>query len=226
MTREKEPNSLDNTIQKLDPILDTFLAYEESAKSYLAVMPPHFDEFIALLAPSSSIVELGCATGEIAEELRCREHNIIATDINPAMVSEAKSRHPELNVSVMDMNDIAEYIAPNSLDAVVVSFAFFHVLKSKAPKAMNNIANVLKPGGWAYFALQGIDGDAEISRESWSQHPSETKPVYIHSTSLAYRKRYLYAPARLSVRKSYTVETTEDQHDYPKHEDFVQKLSK
>jgi ubiquinone/menaquinone biosynthesis C-methylase UbiE len=123
--------------------------YEASRPGY----PARVVEFVvttAGLGPGATILEIGCGTGQLTEQLACHGRRLTAIDIGPSMIAAARRRVTDGGVSfeVTSFEDFA--VADASFD-LVISSAAFHWIDPEVAFAKS--ARLLRPGGW--FALLG-----------------------------------------------------------------------
>lgn len=88
------------------------------------------------------ILDLGCGTGVLTNELAKFSDEIIGIDISAEMIAKAKALYPNLNFMVMDACSL---IWENYFDAVF-SNAVFHFIRSQE-LLLQNINRALKPSG-------------------------------------------------------------------------------
>jgi ubiquinone/menaquinone biosynthesis C-methylase UbiE len=125
--------------------------YEASRLGY----PDDMVDFVvatAGLEAGSTILEVGCGTGQLTEALAGRGFSVTALDIGPAMVAEARQRLAGADVSfqVTSFEDFAG--ADSSFDLIVSGTAFHWVdpeVKFSKP------ARLLRPGGWLALLATG-----------------------------------------------------------------------
>ncbi|RBW68616.1 class I SAM-dependent methyltransferase [Bacillus taeanensis] len=118
----------------------------------------HGNDLLELLAPKKGekILDLGCGTGDLANQLHKLGVHVIGIDKSDNMISEAQSKYPHIKFIV---SDITELEWNNEFDAVF-SNAVLHWVKS--PKhALESIYYVLKKGG-RFTAEFGGKGNVRI----------------------------------------------------------------
>ncbi|MBT2727698.1 methyltransferase domain-containing protein [Bacillus sp. ISL-75] len=101
-------------------------------------------DLVQWLAPQSSekILDLGCGTGDLANQLNQLGVDIIGIDKSENMIQQAQKKYPGLTFEVQDAVNMGY---TNEFDAVF-SNATLHWIKT--PKqALQSIYNALKPGG-------------------------------------------------------------------------------
>ncbi|PKG24829.1 class I SAM-dependent methyltransferase [Niallia nealsonii] len=92
--------------------------------------------------PNEKILDLGCGTGDLAEQLFQKEANVIGIDKSPNMVAQAAKKYPHLNFSVQNATSLK---FSNEFDAVF-SNATLHWVKPPNI-ALTRIYESLKKGG-------------------------------------------------------------------------------
>ena len=98
-----------------------------------------------------NILELNCGTGEDALFMAEKGHKILATDLSPQMLTQAKSKtHGHLNIRLqpLDINDLDKQVFQEKLDLI---FSNFGGLNCISPLQFENFlrtaADKLVPGG-------------------------------------------------------------------------------
>lgn len=77
-------------------------------------------DFLRFLIPANvSVLEVGCATGEISAFLAKDNPQIKGIDFSPAMIAEAGKKYPGLNFAVEDVEDLP--LAEKQYDYLIVS---------------------------------------------------------------------------------------------------------
>ena len=98
--------------------------YEESRPGY----PARVAEFVTAttgLGPGAAILEIGCGTGQLTEQLACHGFRLTAIDIGPAMVAAARRRLAEPGVS-FQVTSFEDLVAADGSFNLVISGAAFH----------------------------------------------------------------------------------------------------
>ncbi|KAB8129358.1 methyltransferase domain-containing protein [Gracilibacillus oryzae] len=126
---------------------------------------------IELLAPKKgeSILDIGCGTGDLANQLKIAGVNITGIDQSQNMIDQACMKYPEIDFKVVDilkMNFAEEFDA-------VFSNAVLHWIKQ--PKAaLANIYHALKPGG-RFVAEFGGNGNVQLITDQLKEQFSITE---------------------------------------------------
>jgi SAM-dependent methyltransferase len=102
-----------------------------------------------LLAGRPDVIDLGCGIGRLTAALAAEAGSIIGLDVSPAMVAEARTRHPRLRFETCSGSDLAD-LADASCDLLLAVDVFPYLLQGGLPLAAGMIgeaARVLRPGG-------------------------------------------------------------------------------
>jgi trans-aconitate methyltransferase len=101
-------------------------------------------DLLALLQPQSDelILDLGCGTGHLTNEIAQTGARVIGLDNSPSMLTTARENYPQLEFRLADA---AEFSTPEQFDAVF-SNAVLHWV-TRAEEAVTCIARALKPQG-------------------------------------------------------------------------------
>jgi trans-aconitate methyltransferase len=92
--------------------------------------------------PGERILDLGCGTGQLTEQIAALGADVLGIDKSPEMIAQAKKNFPALKFEIADA---AQFAAREPFDAVF-SNAALHWMKP--PRAVGRrIAEALRPGG-------------------------------------------------------------------------------
>jgi len=107
-------------------------------------------ERIAALAPCD-VLEIAAGTGAVTERLAraLPQANIVATDLNPAMLDEARRHAPGVTFQPADAQALP--FADSSFDAVACQFGV--MFYPDRPAAQREARRVLRPGGHYMFSV-------------------------------------------------------------------------
>jgi SAM-dependent methyltransferase len=109
-------------------------------------MPPRLAEaeFVSsLLAGAGSILDLGCATGRLAEPLAAMGHTVVALDNEPEMLTHLRLSRPVLA-------DLTTVRLGESFDAVLLMSHLVNNPDRQTVRAMlQTVRNHLRPNGFA-----------------------------------------------------------------------------
>jgi ubiquinone/menaquinone biosynthesis C-methylase UbiE len=181
--------------------------YEASRPGY----PGQVMEFVATtagLGPGAAVLEVGCGTGQLTEQLASSGFRLTAIDIGPSMIAAARRRLAGAGVCLLATSFEDLPAADASFD-LVISGAAFHWIDPEV--AFSKSARLLRPGGWlALLGTQEDYGDplgAAIDAAwdahgdtagAWDKPPSD--PAAIAATGL------FGAPVRLTQKEQATAQ--------------------
>ncbi len=91
------------------------------------------------------ILEIGCGKGNFSRKLAGRAAQVMALDLSPNMLRQARERSAHLHNITYVEADFVEYPAPSGAYDAIVSIATLHHLPLE--QAFQKISTLLKPGG-------------------------------------------------------------------------------
>lgn len=116
-------------------------------------------------------VEIGCGSGIYTRFLAGDFGTVIATDIDPAMVAQAKQQCPNVKALVADGTKLP--FADNSVDVVAGISTLHHIPDRHA--VFREAARVLKPGGYTVFCEPNRYNPLTLACQTWYREPALTK---------------------------------------------------
>jgi ubiquinone/menaquinone biosynthesis C-methylase UbiE len=120
-----------------------------------------------------TVLEVGSGTGIYTRFLLKDFKKVIATDIDPEMVSEAKNRLKGAKVVLADARRLP--FDNNSVDVVFGVSVLHHIKERNA--VFREAARVLKPGGYAVFCEPNIWNPMTALTQLWYREPGLTKAM-------------------------------------------------
>lgn len=142
-------------------------AYSLGDPSLLASATAELVEWLraqGLLAGRPDILDLGCGIGRLAAALAAEAGSVLGLDISPAMVAEARARHPGLRFETCSGSDLAG-LADAGYDLVLAVDVFPYLVQGGLGLAGRMVAEagrVLRPGGSLVilnFSYRGAEAD-------------------------------------------------------------------
>ena len=129
----------------------TLEVYEKQAGAWSRHRPrafiekPWVDRFVAAIPPQSSILDVGCGSGEpIAAYLRERGCSVTGVDGSSAMLDIARSRFTDAEWIEMDMRALT---LANQFHGIVAWDSFFHLDPDEQRSVLQRFCAHLHPGG-------------------------------------------------------------------------------
>uniref|UniRef100_A0A5K1K2F0 Cell surface hydrophobicity-associated protein n=1 Tax=Ganoderma boninense TaxID=34458 RepID=A0A5K1K2F0_9APHY len=155
--------------------------YDAIAPKYLAWSGPrptttragYVAQLLDLLAPGSSVLELGCGAGvPTTQTIAAHEKQLRVTgvDISAAQVALAREhvRAPdpeEGRVAFVHADMMKLEYASGSFDAVLAFYSIFHLPQEEQAPMVGRMVGWLKPGGYLLLNMRTEEGD--FLREDW-----------------------------------------------------------
>ena len=157
---------------------DTLQFYRRNAEAYAgwAKAPSaRLKEFMALLPPGGSILELGCGAGNHSAEMLAAGFKLRVTDGSPEMAEIASRRlgHPVEAMLFDELDDHEAY------DGVWASACLLHVPRDELAGILGRIRRALKPDGVFYASFKIGEGDGRDSLGRYYSYPS---PEWLQAT--------------------------------------------
>lgn len=115
------------------------------------------------LEPGSSVLDLGCGSGDPADVEIAREHQATGVDISQVQIDLARRNVPAGNFIHGDAGSV-EFPAA-SFDAVVSFYALEHIPRQEHETILRRIHRWLRPRGFLLICLEA--GDAEGMIGQW-----------------------------------------------------------
>src|SRR6478752_1467437 len=122
--------------------------------------PMVWERFAACFAPGSSLLELGCGTGEDAIHLARAGRRVLATDASPRMVdcarrkAEAAGVADRLRFQVASMESLSEVLGNEVFDGVYSNFGAVNCAPDLAALA-GSLAARLAPNASLVWVIMG-----------------------------------------------------------------------
>ena len=150
----------------------TLQFYRDNAASYAAwakAPSTRLTNFLAMLPPGGSVLELGCGAGNHAAEMLARGFVVRVTDGSPEMAETAARRlnHP---VEAMRFDELDERDAH---DGVWASACLLHVPRDELSGILARIHRALKAGGVFYASYKAGSGEDRDSLGRYYNYPSQ-----------------------------------------------------
>ncbi|MEK7614069.1 MAG: class I SAM-dependent methyltransferase [Patescibacteria group bacterium] len=112
------------------------------------------DKFISLLKPGSTILDVGCGSGDKSSYFIKREFQVTGIDFSEGMIDIARREVPGGEFFVFDMRDAGKL--EKNFDAVFIQAALLHIPKKEAESVVRGFVDKLNKGGLLYIAVKEI----------------------------------------------------------------------
>jgi len=120
------------------------------------------------LTKNSSFLEIGPGGGRWTEILQPLAKKLILCDISKKCIEICKDRFKSKNnIEYYLINKRLDFIEKESIDFVWSYDVFVHVNPSDVEKSIENISQILKPGGYAIIHHSGFYSDYKIKNVGW-----------------------------------------------------------
>jgi ubiquinone/menaquinone biosynthesis C-methylase UbiE len=124
------------------------------------------DELVSSLSPGSTVIELGCGSGDMTIPFIQRGCKVTAVDISAKQIELARKAIPQATILHTDMMSLD--FPPNTFDAVAAFYSILHLPFEEQGIIMERITGWLKPGGVvvANFPSEGSENSEDVV-EHW-----------------------------------------------------------
>jgi SAM-dependent methyltransferase len=113
------------------------------------------------------IGDVGCGPGHVTAFLAASGADVIGLDLSPAMIAQARTRHPACRFEVADLQALGA--APGRFAALVLFYVLIHEDDATLAQALAACRAALAPGGLMLVAVHL--GEAPVRLEEWWGHP-------------------------------------------------------
>ena len=138
---------------------------EKHSKRYKDVMDltqrKEFGEFLNLLQ-GKKILDLGCGSGDHSAYFVEKGLDVTAIDLSDKMIKLCKEKG--INAIKMDIEDLE--FGENSFDGIWAVTSLIHVPKSRTPKVVKKIHEILKKNGILYICLEKGQGEEMVGENN------------------------------------------------------------
>jgi SAM-dependent methyltransferase len=143
--------------------------YDLMAGTYLAakdaedpVLLDFLGQLVSGLQPDGLALDLGCGAGVPATSFLSKRCHTIGMDFSAAQITLAEQLVPEATFVLGDMTEMD--FPSGSFDVVCALWSIIHVARELQPRLLQDVFDVLKPGGkflatWALSDWEGEDPD-------------------------------------------------------------------
>ncbi len=142
----------------------TLDAYDNAAAGYAEEwhrQPPP-DDLYGLLRSYFTpglTADIGCGSGREVAWLAANGYAAIGYDASPALIAEAKRRHPNCDFRIAALPRL-DGIAPESFDNVLCETVIMHLARDEIASSVRRLIDITKPGGALYLSWR-VTKDAD-----------------------------------------------------------------
>jgi len=107
----------------------------------------HYDGTLDALVPSTarSVLDVGCGDGFLAARLARRVSHVVALDLDQPVLDRAQARFPDVPVTWLHGDVLADVVTPGSFDAVVSNATLHHLPDTRT--GLRRLSTLVRPGG-------------------------------------------------------------------------------
>lgn len=121
------------------------------------------EKLLGQLPPDSSLLDLGCGSGDPAGILIARQHRLTGVDVSQEQVRRARRNVPSGNFLHADAASVQ--FPDASFDAVVSFYALEHIPRAEHRALLSSTHRWLRAGGFLLLSLEA--GEAEDLVGEW-----------------------------------------------------------
>ncbi len=109
---------------------------------------PYLERLVASVPQSTSLLEVGVGTGSLLPHLASRAKRVVGVDHSPAMLDQARTRSPVVDLRLGEMSHLP--LGDAEVETVVLNMVFHHA--EEPTRVLAEIARVLVSGGTLVIA--------------------------------------------------------------------------
>jgi 2-polyprenyl-3-methyl-5-hydroxy-6-metoxy-1,4-benzoquinol methylase len=148
-----------------EELIRTIDAYRKNADAYhkteLSIdMSCFADKLIAMLAPGSSILDVGCGSGRDSKYFSDRGFNVTGIDLTPEFIDIASRYNPAATFRLRDMRNIESL--NQSFDGLWSCASFLHIPASDAQGTLEGFNRILNPDGAMFLSVKKGEGEKTV----------------------------------------------------------------
>lgn len=119
-------------------------------------------EFMSMLKPGDSILDLGGGTGKYTDLLIKNGFKSKCYDFSKEMMRKSKEFYGDIPYILDDMLNIKNHYNEESLDGIIAFYSLFHIPREDIMNLFSDMKDVLKVNGLLCFCVQLGDGEGYI----------------------------------------------------------------
>jgi trans-aconitate methyltransferase len=120
------------------------------------ILKSTIDDFLSLLPPSPSVLDLGCGPGHESKRLARAGARVTGLDFSEACIDIARERCPECAFVQRDIRDPG--LVLKSFDGIFACASLIHLSPSELPEVLTGVHALLKPSGCLATIIQDGEG--------------------------------------------------------------------
>lgn len=156
-----------------DHVAKTIAVYNTIADEYAKNIEHYLsekerDDFLSLVPPGGSILDLGCAAGRDSRYFSSKGFKVIGVDLSEKLLAIAKKKSPEIDFRKEDIRALD--FPENSFDATYASAVLLHLKRRELVPVLKNLHAFLKSDGLLYVQVKEGTGDADVAEKLSSGH--------------------------------------------------------
>ena len=114
-------------------------------------------KLLKVLEPGSSVLDLGCGSGDPADVEISKEHKVTGVDISQTQINLARQNVPTGHFLHGDAGSVE--FPPTSFDAVISFYTLEHIPREEHRTILRRIHNWLRDGGLLLISIEAGDFD-------------------------------------------------------------------
>jgi SAM-dependent methyltransferase len=157
--------SLLNTLPNYEPIARLQNEFKNTPEDLLAGIIPALEQiFLSQLPAGAHILELGCGSGYLAQQLNIKGYKVTGVDASEGLLNYARENAPE---SEFILSDIRNFELPTIFDAVLANDVLHFIQNHEDLKTVfKNVYAALKDGSVFVFNIPITDWLHEAAQKS------------------------------------------------------------
>lgn len=137
---------------------DLKITYDDIAEEWSKSKPDEWmrngiDKFLSYLKPGSSVLDVGCGSGDKSRYIQSKGMNVTGIDFSTKMIEIAKREVPNAHFEVLDINDLDKY--NQKFDAIFARAVLLHFPKTQLSQVLKMLVDHLNnEHGYMYIAVK------------------------------------------------------------------------
>lgn len=111
-------------------------------------------QVLDLVGRSKAVLDVGCATGYLAQHLATRDCAVTGLEVDPDMAAQAREHIDHVVVADLNASSIADHFPAGSFDVIVFADVLEHVLEPA--RVLREALPLLAPGGRVVISIPNV----------------------------------------------------------------------